>query len=99
MSDDRPDDGMELSFEDVCTACNLPANAVISYIEEGLVEVEGSDVTHWRFSETALLHIKKAHRLECDLRLNAAGSVLVLELMAQIEDLKRQLRRFERQGS
>jgi len=97
MSDDHTHEGAELTFDDICKACDLPATTVTIYIEEGLIEVEGGDVAHWRFTETALVHIRKARRLERDLRLNPAGSVLVLELMGEIDDLKKQLRRYQRQ--
>ena len=68
-----------------------------SYVEEGLIEVSGPDTQSWRFTRTHIVHLQKAHRLEQDLRLNPAGSVLVLELQAQIERLQARLRAFEQE--
>ena len=85
----------KLALEDICENCGLSESKVITYIEEGVVEVEGDDVKLWRFSEVSMVQIQKAHRLERDLRLNPAGAALALELMAQIEDLKNQLKRFQ----
>ena len=87
---------VELTFDDICRHCDLPPEAMMAYVEEGLIEVEGSNQAHWRFSEVSLLQIRKVRSLERDLRLNPAGSVLVLELMTQIEELKTRLKHYER---
>ena len=84
-------------MQDVCDQCDLSHADVVTYIEEGLISVTGQTASNWRFSEIHLFHIQKARRLECDLRLNPAGSVLVLELMQEIEQLKNQLKRLQRQ--
>ncbi len=85
----------KLALGDICESCGLSESKVITYIEEGLVEVQGNDVKLWRFSEISMVQIQKVHRLEKDLRLNPAGAALALELMSQIEDLKNQLRRLQ----
>ena len=96
MSDDLLQDKAELSLDEVCVSCNLAREVVTSYIEEGLLEVEGATTQGWRFSQTQVVYIQKATRLQNDLRLNVAGSVLVLELLEQIDELKNRLQRFER---
>lgn len=85
-----------LTLQDICDQCSLSRETVVAYIEEGLIDVAGDTASGWRFSEIHLLHIQKANRLERDLRLNPAGSVLVLELMQQIEHLKNQIKRLQR---
>jgi chaperone modulatory protein CbpM len=42
------------------------------------------------------VRVQKAHRLERDLGLNPAGAALALDLMAQIDELKTQIRRLQR---
>ena len=85
----------KLALEDICETCGLPESKVITYIEEGVVEVQGDDFRLWRFSEISMIQIQKAYRLEKDLRLNPAGAALALELMSQIEDLKNQLKHLQ----
>ena len=97
MSNNLLKDRAELTLEQVCTACGVQTETVVTYIQEGLIDLAGDDVGQWRFSETQLVHLQKAHRLERDLRLNAAGSVLVLELTARIEQLETRLKRYEAQ--
>ena len=84
-----------MTLDDVCERCGLSSDIIVTYVQEGLVDVSGDDASCWRFSQTHLVYIQKARRLETDLRLNPAGSVLVLELMAQIEKLKNQLKSFD----
>ena len=95
MSNDLLKDRAELTLDEVCTACGIQTETVVTYVQEGLIDLAGDDVSQWRFSETQLVHLQKAHRLERDLRLNPAGSVLVLELRARIEQLETRLRRYE----
>lgn len=93
MSEDLSDQPAELSLDDICEKCGMSADAVTAYIEQGLIEVEG-DLENWRFTQHSVIRLRTAYRVEKDLSLNPAGATLALELMAQIEDLKRQLRRF-----
>jgi len=85
----------KLALQDICERCGLPETTVRAYVEEGVIEVEGGDIAHWRFSEVSLVRVQKAYRLERDLGLNPAGAALALDLMSQIEELKTQLRRLK----
>ena len=95
MSGEILSDERKLALEDICETCGLPESKIITYIEEGVVEVQGGDVKLWRFSELSVVRIQKAVRLEKDLRLNPAGAALALELMSQIEELKNELKRLQ----
>jgi chaperone modulatory protein CbpM len=93
MSEIAKDD-TRLTLHDVCERCEISVSTLTAYVEEGLIEVGGTR-TEWRFSENHLVHIHKARRLERDLRLNPAGVVLVIDLLARIDGLTLQLKRFE----
>jgi len=96
MNDDILNDHEPLSLDDVCKNCSLDQETVLTYVHEGLIEVTSYNANIMKFSQSHIVRIQKAHRLERDLRLNPAGSVLVLELIAQIDDLKNQLKYFKR---
>jgi len=98
MSKINQNDIAHLTLEDVCKSSGLTIVQITEYIQEGLFEVRGDDKEHWRFSETHLVMFQKVLRLEQDLRLNPAGAVLALELMAEIENLKKRLRRTDSEG-
>ena len=89
-------DENKLALRDICQRCGLPETTVRAYVEEGVIEVQGDDVARWRFSEVTVVRALKAHRLQRDLRLNAAGAALALDLMEQIDELKSRLRRLEK---
>lgn len=81
----------EFTLEEVCKNCDLTTVQVTAYIQEGLIDIQTEEVSLWRFSETHIVRLQKASRLEKDLRLNPAGVVLALELMAEIENLKKRV--------
>jgi len=56
--------------------------------QPGVVEI---GTTEWRFSGTALRRTRLALRLERDLELNLAGVALALDLMEEVERLRRAL--------
>ncbi len=85
----------KLALEDICERCGLPETTVMAYVEEGVIEVDGDDVARWRFSELSMVRIQKACRLERDLGLNPAGAALALDLMAQINELKTEIKRLQ----
>ena len=85
----------EFSLDDLCRACGLTVTQIHAYVEEGIVDPEGREPAQWRFTQMSLVTLRRAGRLERDLRLNAAGVALALELMDEIEHLKRRLARFE----
>ena len=86
----------KLALQDICERCGLPETTVRAYVEEGVLDVEGDDVARWRFSEVSMVRVQKAYRLERDLGLNPAGAALALDLMAQIDELKNQIRRLQK---
>jgi len=61
-------------------------------VEEGLLVPEGADPREWRFGGDALWRARRALRLAHDLRLNWPGAALALELLDEIEALRRALR-------
>lgn len=85
-----------LALGELCERCGLPEATVRAYVEEGVVEVDGTDVARWRFSETSVVRVLKAQRLERDLGLNPAGAALAMELMEEIETLRTEVARLRK---
>ncbi len=98
MNNDVLNNQETLTLDDVCENCGLNKETIMTYVQEGLIEVSNDSSGHILFSQFHVVLIQKAIRLERDLRLNPAGSVLVLELTAQIDALKNKLKYFERQN-
>jgi len=81
-----------LTLEQLCHACGVHTEWVISLVEESIIEPQGQEIQVWRFSGTSLVRVRSALRLQRDLGLNLAGIALALDLMEELEDLRAQLR-------
>ncbi len=82
----------QLSLGDLCCACAVHAEQIIELVEEGILEPTGVEIVEWRFSGTSLIRARTAIRLQKDLHINTAGVALALDLMDEIERLKKRLR-------
>jgi chaperone modulatory protein CbpM len=81
-----------LSLGQLCRACSIHADWIISLIEEGIIEPQGEDIRLWRFSGASLVRARSALRLQHDLGINLAGIALALDLMEEIESLRAQIK-------
>lgn len=89
------DDEVELTLADLCRACAVPADEVFELVEQGLVEPRGREPTGWRFEAISVRRVRCAVRLQRDLGVNRAGAALALELLEEMEALRRRLRELE----
>jgi len=81
-----------LTLGQLCRACGVHADWVISLVEESIIEPRGEDIRLWRFSGASLLRVRSAHRLQRDLGVNLAGIALALDLMEELESLRAQMK-------
>jgi chaperone modulatory protein CbpM len=65
---------------------------VVEWVEEGVISVLETDAAQWRFSGAQLRRARIALRLERDLGVNPAGVALVLELLEELQQFRRQRR-------
>jgi chaperone modulatory protein CbpM len=80
------------SLREICDRCGTPAEYIMEMVAFGIVEPEtGMKPTEWRFSCHALLRARKALRLEHDLSLNLPGIAVSLELLDEVEALRREV--------
>jgi chaperone modulatory protein CbpM len=86
---------LEMSLADLCEVCSVTSERVVRLVDEGLVEPIGRDPSEWRFSGRSVRRVVVAERLSRDLRLNAAGAALVLDLLDEVKQLRQRLIRFE----
>jgi chaperone modulatory protein CbpM len=85
-----------LTLEQLCDACGVREDWVISLVEESIIEPQGNEMRLWRFSGTCLVRVRSALRLQHDLGVNLAGIALALDLMEELENLRGQLKRMGR---
>lgn len=85
----------EISLPELCEVCTVTSERIVQLVDEGLVEPAGREPAEWRFSGTSVRRIVVAERLSRDLRLNAAGAALVLDLLDELMQLRQRLVRLE----
>lgn len=85
----------DLTLEDLCKACNISNEEILTFITEGIIQPRQPGGGQWYFSHTSIIQLRRAKRLESDLGLNPAGIALAFDLMAEIETLRRRLGRYE----
>lgn len=91
----RPDDDFQLTLGELCHACQITAEQVLAFVDEGVIEPLGPEPGRWRFHLVSVKRVRCAYRLTQDLGLNLAGAALAVELLEEIEQLRARLRRLE----
>src|ERR1700690_1731812 len=79
-----------LSIHEVSRICTVETSRIVALIDEGILAATLSGAGEWLLSGEALRRARIALRLQHDLEINLAGVALVLELMAEIEQLRRE---------
>ena len=85
----------QLTLSDLCCACEVHAEQIIELVEEGILEPSGVEIVQWRFSGVSLVRARAAIHLQKDLAINPAGVALALDLMDEIENLRKRLKALE----
>ena len=83
------DDSVELSLQEICAACRVSEELVVDIVAEGIVEPVGVDRAQWRFSGLAVARIQRVVRLQQEFDVNLPGAALALELLEEVERLRR----------
>jgi chaperone modulatory protein CbpM len=83
------DDSVEFTLAELCSACSVSEDLVIEIVAEGIVEPSGADRTQWRFSGLALVRVQRVLRLQHDFDVNLPGAALALELLDELDRLRR----------
>ncbi len=96
-ADDTPlpgtvfDESVMLSIEDLSRMCAVDERHIVEFVEEGVLSVVEVS-RQWRFSGSALRRARLALRLQRDLELNLAGVALAVELIEELQQLRRELK-------
>ena len=92
MEIDIIDEHFEFTLDELCQCCAVQDETIIAMVEEGMLSPVGSSPSEWRFTGKAQRHVEITLHLQRDLRVNLPGAALALELIEEIEMLRRQLR-------
>lgn len=85
------EEGAALSADDLARMFAVEERRIVEWVEEGVITVLEVNSTGWRFSGAQVRRARIAARLERDLGVNAAGVALALELLQELERLRREI--------
>jgi chaperone modulatory protein CbpM len=85
-----------LSVDELSRLCAVDRAYIVELVEEGVLSVTAVEAEQWRFAGTALRRARMALRLQRDLEINLPGVALALELMEELDALRRELRSIRR---
>ena len=86
---DLLDESAEFTLPELCRICAVERQVVLDIVAEGIVEPSGAAPEQWRFSGLAVARVQRVLRLQSEFEVNLAGAALALELLEEIERLKR----------
>lgn len=81
---------MTISIDQVCIAVELPRAELVTIVELGIVAPVGEAPDSWLFDNQMLATVRRARRLQRQLEIDWPGIALALQLLEQVEDLKRE---------
>lgn len=89
------DERIQLSVGDLCRCCHVREEKIIGLIEEGILTPLAAEGGEARFPGTSARRAARALRLQRELELDLSGVAMVLELLEEVERLRRRLRIYE----
>jgi chaperone modulatory protein CbpM len=85
------DDSVQVTLQELSRMCAVDERHIVEFVEEGVLTAVSS-APQWHFSGGAVRRARLAVRLQRDLEINLAGVALALDLMEELELLRRELR-------
>jgi chaperone modulatory protein CbpM len=82
---------VHFSLFELCRACRADTDEVLMLVDAGVLEPMGSEPADWRFGGASLRRAHVALRLARDLGIEPSGLALVLDLLDEIDSLRRRL--------
>ena len=88
------DEQGEITLAELCRVCDVSTEQATEMVVEGILNPRGREPVNWRFRRTELVRIQRALHLQRDLRVNLPGVALALDLLDELEELRRLQRLF-----
>lgn len=76
---------------DLCRKYHIPQSLLEEMIEEGLLNSDSKPFEQMLFDNAEVLRVEAALRLHRDLKINLPGVVLAIELLKEMDELRREL--------
>jgi len=80
---------LRVTVDELCEMCRINREEVIGMVEEGIIDPLGNSRQEWRFHGYDIKKIQVVLRLQRDLKVNLPGAAVILDLLDEIEELKK----------
>ncbi len=92
-------DGSTFTLHEVCERGECHAEFVIKLVSYGIIApVEpAEEARQWQFDVAALARLHKARRLQRDLKMNLPGLAMSLDLLDEVQAMRKELARTRQQ--
>ena len=87
---------LEADLDQVCRLCGLDSAELVDWLREGVVDAQKPAGDHWRFNARQVRRVYVARRLKRDLELDTHALPVVLDLIEEVQTLRRRVRLLER---
>lgn len=92
------DRGTRFTLREVCERSDVHAEFVVKLVSHGVIApMEEGPTSSWCFDTVALSRLRKAQRLQRDLKINLPGLAMSLELLDDVQALRREVARLNQQ--
>ena len=87
------------TLREICERGDCHAEFVIKLVSYGVTAPveESPEALQWQFDLEALARLRKAQRLQRDLKMNLPGLAMSLELLDEVQEMRREVDRLNRQ--
>ncbi|AXS82958.1 MULTISPECIES: chaperone modulator CbpM [Marinobacter] len=88
-------DGSTFTLREICERGECHAEFVIKLVDYGIIAPleDSPEARQWQFDVAALNRLRKAQRLQRDLKMNLPGLAMSLELLDEVEEMRREVAR------
>lgn len=86
------DETTEITATELCRVCSVEHTLIERLVDEGILDPIDDQANELRFHYISVQRTRTVVSLQNDLGVNLAGAALALDLLEQIEELRRQLR-------
>ena len=86
-------DGRTYTLIEICLICGVAEVCIGDLVAFGIIDPIDDQSAAWIFSESSMQRAKRAVRLQRELGLEAQGLAVTLDLLEEVERLRRLVRR------
>lgn len=88
-------DDVQLTLDEFCNACNVDTHWVIERVSTGILSEKQNHPNEWTFTSVELLRARRLKTYEQDFEANQELAGLVVDLIEEVNTLRRKLKRYQ----